>query len=213
MMRWMVDVVGETGKIVAVDIDTRFVANAALPNLEVCEADIRDISWSNNSFDLIHARYVLIHIADFQSALSKMLNSLKPGGWLVIEEPDFSAARALIGEKEECESVNKVNRAILRMFTDRGMDCSLGVKLPSIFQNFGLQLHSVENDAPLSAGGSGVATMMKMSTVQLAQKYIATGEATDEDVQKYCRFAENPSSWAVYYATVGVIGQKVEENS
>ena len=86
-------------------------------------------------------------------------------------------------------------------------------KLPSIFQNFGLQLHSVENDAPLSAGGSGVATMMKMSTVQLAQKYIATGEATDEDVQKYCRFAENPSSWAVYYATVGVIGQKVEEKS
>ena len=49
---------------------------------------------------------------------------------------------------------------------------------------------------------------MKLSALQLAKKYIATGIATDEDVQTYCQFAENPNSWGIYLATVGVWGQK-----
>jgi hypothetical protein len=94
------------------------------------------------------------------------------------------------------------------MFANRGMDYALGVKLPAILQELSLQQLSVENDAPLSNGGSGVATVMKMSTVQLAEKYIATGEVTHEDIEKYCLFADDRNAWAVYYATVGVTAQK-----
>jgi hypothetical protein len=72
-----------------------------------------------------------------------------------------------------------------------------------------LQQLSVENDTPLSNGGSGIATVMKMSTLQLAEKYIATGQATKEDIEKYCQFTDDRCAWAVYYATVGVIAQKI----
>ena len=209
MIKWLANAVGKSGKVTAVDIDTRFLANAELPNVEVIKADIRHISLEDSSFDLIHARYVLIHIADFQVALSKMLDLLKPGGWLVVEEPDFSAARAIAGNEAECQSVNKVNQSIFRMFADRGLDYSLGIKLPSSFQKLGLQQLIVENDVPLSVGGSGVAAVMKLSAMQLADKYVATGEVTHEDIQRYCQFAENPSSWAVYQATVGVAGRKI----
>jgi ubiquinone/menaquinone biosynthesis C-methylase UbiE len=207
IMQWMAAVVRENGKVVAVDLDTRFVANIQLPNVEVLEADIRHLSLENHSFDLVHARYVLIHIPDFQVALSRMLKLLKPGGWIVIEEPDFSAARAIVGEERVCQSMNRVNRAILQMFANRNMDYALGVKLPATLQKFGLQQLSVENDTPLSNGGSGVATVMKMSTVQLAEKYIATGEATQEDIEQYCLFSEDRNTWAIYYATVGVTAQ------
>lgn len=205
--QWMAAVVGKCGKVVAVDLDTRFVANIQLPNVEVLEADIRSLSLENHSFDLVHARYVLIHISDFQVALSKMLDLLKPGGWIVIEEPDFSAARAIVGEEEACQSANRVNRAILQMFSGRNMDYALGVKLPAMLQQLGLQQLSVENDAPISNGDSGVAMVIKMSTVQLAEKYIATGEATQEDIERYCLFAEDRNAWAIYYATVGVAAQ------
>lgn len=204
----MAAVVGEGGKVAAVDLDTRFVANIKLPNVEVLEADIRHLTRENHFFDLVHARYVLIHIPDFQVALSRMLDLLKPGGWLVIEEPDFSAARAIVGEETGCQSMNRVNRAIVQMFVNRGMDYSLGVKLPAIFQRRGLQQLLVENDTPLSNGGSGIANVMKMSTVQLAEKYIATGEATPEDIENYCLLAEDQNAWAIYYATVGVVAQK-----
>lgn len=205
--QWMSAVVG-SGKVVAVDLDTRFSANIKSSNIEILQADIRHLPLENHSFDLVHARYVLIHIPDFQVALGRMLDLLKPGGWIVIEEPDFSAARAIIGEAAACQSVNRVNRAILRMFESRGMDYALGVKLPALFQEFGLQQLSVENDALLCCGGSGVATVMKMSTVQLAAKYIATGEATHEDIEKYCLFADDQKAWAIYYAAVGVTAQK-----
>lgn len=206
--RWLAETVGNSGKVVAIDLDTRFVANLSLSNVEVLEADIRHLPLENGSFDLVHARYVLIHIADFQVALTRMVKLLKPGGWLVLEEPDFSAARAVVGETAACQSMDRVNQAILQMFENRGMDYALGIKLPAILQEFGLQQLSVENDTPLSNGGSGVATVMKMSALQLAEKYIATGRVTEEDIKNYCLFANDERAWAIYYATVGVIAQK-----
>jgi hypothetical protein len=94
------------------------------------------------------------------------------------------------------------------MFANRGLDYALGVKLPAIFQKLGLQQLSVENDTPISAGGSGLAKMMKMSAVQLAEKYIATGEASQEDIDNYSLFADDIKTWAIYYATVGITAQK-----
>jgi len=204
--RWMSEVVGEMGKVVAVDLDTRFIANINLPNVEVIKEDIQNLSLDDRSFDLIHARYVLIHISDFRSALANMLKLLKPNGWLVLEEPDFSAARAIAGK--EIESVNRVNQSILQMFENRGLDYAFGVKLPAIVQEYNLQLLSIENDAHLANGGSDIANMMKMSALQLAEKYVATGKSTLEDIEKYCLFAEDRSSWAIYYATIGVVAQK-----
>jgi ubiquinone/menaquinone biosynthesis C-methylase UbiE len=205
--QWLAGVVGKEGKVIAVDVDTRFLSNIRLSNIEVLEADIRSLPLEKHSFDLVHVRYVLIHLADFQVALSKMLDLLKPGGWIVIEEPDFSAARAIAGEEAAYQSMNRVNRAILQMFSDRNMDFALGAKLPAILQRFSLQQLFVENDAPIANGGSGIATVMKMSTQQLAQKYIATGEVTQEDIERYCAFSEDQNTWAIYYATVGVTVQ------
>ena len=204
IMRWMSGIVRESGKVMAVDLDTRFIADTSLSNVEVIQADIRQISLKSNSFDLIHVRNLLVHLADFQVALGKMLDLLKPQGWLVIEEPDFTAARPIYGKETECQAVTNVNKAICRMFAERKLNPAFGVKLPSILQQLGLSQLRVENDVPLSQGGSEVATMMKMSAMQLAEKYIATGEATAEDIQKYCQFAEDSTSWGIYVATVGV---------
>ncbi len=200
----MASVVGAAGQVVAVDLNTRFLNQINLPNLRVLEADIRELPLENASFDLVHARYVLIHIADFQVALSRMLALLKPGGWLVLEEPDFSAARAIIGEATACQSVDRVNQAIWQMFTDRNMDYALGVKLPAILQSHGLQPIRVENDAHLANGGSSMAQVMKLSALQLAEPYIATGKATRADLEQYCWLAEDPKAWAIYYATIRV---------
>ncbi|NES03658.1 MAG: class I SAM-dependent methyltransferase [Okeania sp. SIO2F4] len=206
--QWLATIVGESGKVVAVDIDTRFSANVQSSNLEVLQADVRHLALENQSFDLIHARYLLIHILDFEVALSKMLDLLKPGGWIVIEEPDFSVAKAIVGENRMCQSFQRVNLAIQQMFADKGMDYALGGKLPGIFQKYDWQKLSLENDTPVSAGGSGIAKMMKMSTMQLAQKYIATSKATQSDIENFYLFADDPNTSAIYYATVAVIAQK-----
>ena len=63
-----------------------------------------------------------------------------------------------------------------------------------------------DSEAPLARGGSPIATMMSLSTAQLRDKYLATGLAAKEDIDRYRVFARDPDSAAVYHRTIRVIG-------
>ena len=84
----------------------------------------------------------------------------------------------------------------------------MGLKLPGALKELGVKNIRVENDAPVAPGGSGVARMMRMSAEQLRDKYLATGEATMEDIDAYRDFAERPDTRAVYYSTIAVVAQR-----
>jgi chemotaxis methyl-accepting protein methylase len=43
------------------------------------------------AFDLVHTRNALFHLSEGQTALGRMVSALKPGGALLVEEPDFSS--------------------------------------------------------------------------------------------------------------------------
>jgi len=58
---------------------------------------------------------------------------------------------------------------------------------------------------------SGMATVMKMSAGQLGEKYLTTGVVEHIDLERYCRFADDPNTWAIYYATIAVSGRKAVE--
>ena len=94
------------------------------------------------------------------------------------------------------------------MYATLRMDDAMGLKLPALMQRRGRQRLTVENDTPLCAGGAGMATVMKMSTEQLREKYLASGVVGPSDLEQYGRFADDPNSWAIYYATIAVSGQK-----
>lgn len=205
VMRWLAEQVGPSGHVTAVDINTRFLGNPPA-NVQVVAGDIRALPLEPNSFDLVHARYVLVHIPEYKRVLDALWKALKPGGALVIEEPDFTAYRGISGA--EVQSFNNVHQAIVHMYIAKGVDPALGVKLPMLFQGWGARDLVVENDSPLVCGGSGIATMMNLSAAPLKEKYLATGKVTEEDLSAYDRFAHSPDSWAIYYATIGAMGRK-----
>lgn len=209
IMNWMSELVGVSGKVTAIDLDTRFISNTSLTNVDVLQGDINQVALTD-TFDLIHGRNVLIHLAEYQAVITKLLKLLKPGGWLILEEPDFSAAKFISGTAAEHQSVTRVNQGICQMFTAQRKDYALGIKLPSLLQKLGLQQLKIENNAPITPGGSDIATMMKLSAMELTEKYLATGLVTTLDIQEYCQFAENPTSWGIYLATVGICGQKLK---
>ncbi|MEQ1793817.1 MAG: class I SAM-dependent methyltransferase [Nitrospira sp.] len=211
LMQWMGERVGPSGHVVALDLSTKFLTGPYPAHVEVQQGDIRTASLPPCAFDLVHARYVLIHLPDYEIALSRMLAALKPGGWIVLEEPDFSASRGIAGTAAQLAAMQQINQAIHRMYESRGMDYALGLTLLPLLQMRGLCDLSMENDAPVSAGGSGLATMMAMSTQQLREKYVATGVVSEADLQRYGECAEDPQSRSVYYATVAVTGRKKAE--
>jgi SAM-dependent methyltransferase len=209
IMNWLGERVGTEGQVTAVEINPRFLREGSAPNISILEGDIRNVDFREEQFNLIHGRYVLFHIVDYQSVLKKLLGLLKPGGWLVLEEPDFSVAHPLCGEKEACLSVKRINRAIHHLFTGLNLDPGMGRKLLAGLQSIGVKDFRVDNDVPIARGGSGIAKMMRMSAEQLREKYISTKEASAEDVERYCKFAEDRNTWAIYYSTIAIMVRNI----
>jgi 2-polyprenyl-3-methyl-5-hydroxy-6-metoxy-1,4-benzoquinol methylase len=204
IMRWMA---AEASSVTAVDLNTRFLTDPPA-NVRVLSGDIRSVPLEPSSFDVVHARYVLIHIPDFQPVLQALWSALKPGGALVLEEPDFTRHAALAGTEKGMTAFTRVHRAINAMYVAKGIDPALGAKLPGFLKELGARDLSAEVDAPASPGGSGIARMMSASSAPLADRYAATGEAGPQDVPAYAAFAEDPLSQAVYYATVSTLARK-----
>ena len=90
------EMVGPSGRVVGVDFSepavqkARLVASAlGLTNVEVVVGDINDLDPStlDGPFDLAYTRLFLMHQADPVATLRKIAGLLRPGGWLVAQEP------------------------------------------------------------------------------------------------------------------------------
>jgi 2-polyprenyl-3-methyl-5-hydroxy-6-metoxy-1,4-benzoquinol methylase len=82
---WLCQRVGPAGRVVATDIDTRFLDALSFPNLEVRQQNVVTDAIEEAAFDLVHTRAVLMHLPERQRALDRLVAALKPGGWLLLE--------------------------------------------------------------------------------------------------------------------------------
>lgn len=204
ILRWLGERVGPTGLTVAVDKKATCLSDFVGPPYRVVEADIRDYH-AEIRFDLIHARYVLIHNHDAQSLIARFKTMLKPGGYMVLEEPDFEAAEWL--DYRYAVHGNKVNQAIRALFATQGLDPGYGKRLPMQATNLGFAVMRADTTVHLAPGCSPVASVMAESAFALKDKYLSTGKATEEDIEFYTRGAGDPASWAAYYATVSIVAR------
>jgi SAM-dependent methyltransferase len=90
--RWLAHRVGPDGFVLATDLDTRSLDAGGHPNLEVRRHDITAEELPAQAFDLVHARLLLKHLPDRARVLARMVRTLRPGGWLVAEDTDWSSA-------------------------------------------------------------------------------------------------------------------------
>ena len=86
---WLCCDVAPQGQVTATDLDPGFLSELQAPDLAVLRHDVRTDDFPEGSFDLVHVRAVLMHIADRMAVLRRMVSWLAPGGWLVAEESDF----------------------------------------------------------------------------------------------------------------------------
>jgi len=74
-------------EVLAVDINAT-TNTARLPkNAKYEQVDLtKSWPWAEASFDVIHARFVLIHLPNWKTYLTKAIATLKPGGIIIIED-------------------------------------------------------------------------------------------------------------------------------
>ncbi|MCE0444519.1 class I SAM-dependent methyltransferase [Streptomyces tricolor] len=89
MVSWPVEKAGPDGQVVATDIDTSRLTAANRPRWRsACTTWAARDRRGEEDFGLVHARPVLVHVPEREKALRSMINALRPGGRLLIEDAD-----------------------------------------------------------------------------------------------------------------------------
>ncbi|WP_432097031.1 class I SAM-dependent methyltransferase [Streptomyces sp. bgisy100] len=108
---WLAHDVG-VAEVVAVDRDIRFLSDAADATLRPLGADVTDPSFDpGGRFDLVHTRFLLMHLPGHEQVLSRLAGLVAPGGWLMAGDAVEPTADA---SPDSPESPDSPYRAAMR---------------------------------------------------------------------------------------------------
>jgi SAM-dependent methyltransferase len=174
--------VGPTGSVLATDVNPRFLAAVAYPNLTVQQHDIVHEELPHAAFDLVHARLVLEHLPGRAEALQHLVAALKPGGWLLLE--DFDSA-ALLPDPEHYpgEELLKTQQALWQVMTAHGLDRRYGRRCPALLRAHGLVDIRAEGSVSLWTGGSPGADLVRTAYEQLQAELVGSGLVSQAELE------------------------------
>lgn len=148
----LAEIVGRDGRVYAVDIDPRArdeVARAASTHSQVLAiTQAAEELTLPESVDLAFCRFVLMHVIDPVVVLRRMGACVRPGGWVVAQEPVTSAGR--------------VGGEAMSMPDARHPD--VGALLPALGRDAGLDIVDAWAEAPAGAGPGPVAAYLTSLT-------------------------------------------------
>jgi SAM-dependent methyltransferase len=208
VLRWLADRVGRSGWVTATDIDVRWVEDAIADNLEVRRHDVAADEPLEGPFDLVHARLVLIHLPEREEALRRMVRSLRPGGWLLIEDFDSTlqpfACPDAVGAEQEL--ANKIRAGFRALLTERGAEMAWGRRLPRLFREAGLV--DVAADAYFSVAMPAALPMETANVEQIRDALVAGGCASSDEVDAHLAAVASGSVDMATAALISTWGRK-----
>ena len=102
--------------------------------LDVTRHDVVHDEIPTGAYDLVHARLLLVHLPERERVLDSLVRSLRPGGWVVIEDFDNMFLDVGSAATPEQAVVRKVALAFKRLLQDRGADLAYARRLPDLLR-------------------------------------------------------------------------------
>jgi SAM-dependent methyltransferase len=183
--RWLGSQVGPSGRVLATDVDISWARAAHGGIVEVREHDIAGNEPPAESFDLVHARLVLVHVIDRDRALYNAVRSLRPGGWLLLEDADpaIQPLSCLDVQAPEDELANKIRAGFRTLLAQRGVDLAYGRKLPRLMRSAGLADVGADAYFPIS---NPACRLLETATISHIRDGLVTqGVATSEEIDQH----------------------------
>ena len=204
IVEWLCGKVGEAGRVLATDLDTRFVEQLDFPQLEVRRHDITSDSLPEAEFDLVHSRLVLEHLPARSDVLARLVAATRPGGWVVIEDYDWTG----YGIEPEDAITRRGSDAVLRFMSAAGFDPSYGRRLAGEFDAQGLvdvrgegRLRTIDSSDPGFA-------FFALSFEALKAAVVESGQLTQDDADEVSERLAHPEARIVTPALLAVAGRR-----
>lgn len=141
-LRILSEWVGPGGSVVGSDIDDKMLAGAEsfidaerLRNVTLLKDDLFASQLPPGSFDLVHSRFQIAPLGRATEQLTVYRRVVRPGGWIVIEDPDMASWRV----NPEARGVQRLIALIEEGFRVAGGDFNVGRQLPELFRGLGVE--------------------------------------------------------------------------
>jgi SAM-dependent methyltransferase len=179
----LAELVGPTGSVTALDSDTRFLAPRESERLIVVECDLADADLPVGRFDLVHARLVLEHVPERDRVLEALASAVRPGGWLLIEDFDWSTALVVDPPSELYE---RVAAACLTLLSAHAYDAYYGRRLPRRLAAAGLvEVGTHAESVQVRADRERGVPAWELLVEQLAPGLLAQGLLGETDLERF----------------------------
>jgi SAM-dependent methyltransferase len=192
---WLCDRVAPEGDVVATDMDTTVLRERSRPHLEIRVHDVLKDDLPDGAFDVVHLRLLLAWLSEPQTALRRLVAALKPGGWLLAEETDFSSMaadpRADAGVRSLFERVAAAHDAALAR--RHRFDLHYGRRVTGDLADAGLTDVAGEGRVSMWRGGEAGGTVWRLALSQLREPMLASGLVTSADIDAGIALCHDPS--------------------
>lgn len=192
------------GEVVALDKDTVFLKELNVERLTVLEGDITDDDFDPGQFDLVHSRFVLMHLRDRAAVLERLVRWVRPGGLLVLSD-----AADLGGMYSSNTAYRATLLGLYRAILDTiGSDVNHGRNYPRVLREHGLTDLGVAADLPLVYADGPLAEFWTLTLGQAKPRIIATGLATEEQYEECQRYLATKGNWDFSLGMVTAWGRR-----
>jgi SAM-dependent methyltransferase len=133
--------VSPAGRVVGLDADpahtamaAEFAAGRGLSSVEIMTADASNTGLAAGSFDLVHARTLLVNLPDPADVAAEMMRLARPGGWVASMEPDTEYVRCYPPHP----AFDRLCEIFTVVFRRNGADPWIGRRVAHLFRQAGL---------------------------------------------------------------------------
>jgi SAM-dependent methyltransferase len=187
--RMLAERVGPRGSVLAVDLDTTLLESLADDRIQVRRLDLRSDALPTGRFDLVNARLLVMHVGARIGLLDRLAGAVRPGGWLVAAEPDFTTV--------SLSPANEVWERTWPTFLDAlvagGWDPRYGVRLAGDLAAVGLVDVHVERLSSRGPGGSMILRLLSLTIERVRDQMTELGASIDQ-IDEVRRLLEDPTN-------------------
>jgi ubiquinone/menaquinone biosynthesis C-methylase UbiE len=173
------------GRVIGLDADPAHTAMAAelaaargLAGVQVIQGDARRSGLPSGSFDLVHARTLLVTVPEPAQVVAEMVRLAKPGGWVAALEADTEHALCY-PPHPAFDRICEIHPVV---FARNGADPIVGRRVPELFRQAGLADVDVEIRAASYPPGSTRRTIRLDLVRSMRPKIVELGLASEEEL-------------------------------
>jgi SAM-dependent methyltransferase len=196
---WLAEAVGESGSVLATDMDVRFLEDARARGVQVARHDVRTDPLEAGAFDLVHARAVMEHLAEREEVVQRLVAALRPGGVLLLEDALFggtasAALEPLVEPPEMGPLVTKLHDAVAAGYRAIGADPLFGARLPQRLSAAGLAAVDAAVCTPLLRGCGPGGAFYGLALEQVGPRLVEAGLLSADEFERAARFFQDPDA-------------------